>query len=76
MGPPVFYELFAGTHSLSKIAKARGWECVTVDMDAKFGATVTCNVMDLPLDFCKGATYVHASPPCTPGGRALPGDRP
>ena len=48
---PVMYELFAGTHSISRVAKARGWDCITVDIDPKFNPDVCANILDLPVDF-------------------------
>ena len=39
-------ELFKGTGSLTKYCEANGWECVSLDIEPKFGATHTCDILD------------------------------
>lgn len=60
-------ELFAGTHSVSKALGSRVTELVSVDLLPRFGATVTCDI--LQLDYTRWPPgyfdVVWASPPCT-----------
>ena len=70
---PRMLELFAGTHSVSKVFSAAGWECVSLDNCAKFQPTIVADVMQWDYKvFPPGHfDYVHASPPCTEFSRAL-----
>lgn len=59
-------ELFKGTGSLSKYCEANGWECISLDIDPKFNATHTCDILDFdytqyPVDYFD---IVWASPEC------------
>ena len=66
-------ELFCGTHSIGKILEARGWEVVSLDNDAKAGATICADVLMWDYTICKPRAfeYIHASPPCCEYSRAL-----
>jgi len=59
-------ELFSGTESFSKVARARGHECFTVDNDKQFNPDVSCNILNLKLtkEFNE-IDILWASPPCT-----------
>ena len=70
LGParmPVLLELFAGTHSVSRVATRLGWACVSLDIDDAHGTPDLH--MDI-LDFDETAwprdlvNFVWASPPC------------
>jgi hypothetical protein len=63
---PRLVELFSGTGSISKVFRAAGWDCVTVDVDPKANPDVCIDVLQLqpemidpPPDVC------WMSPPCT-----------
>ena len=63
---PRLVELFSGTQSVSKVFRAAGWECVTVDLNADSQPDLCMDVMamtpdmvDPPPDVC------WASPVCT-----------
>lgn len=60
-------ELFCGTKSFSKVAKARGHEVVTVDIEKKFNPTICCDILDFDPIMLNGfkPDVVWASPPCT-----------
>ncbi len=62
-------ELFSGTESFSKVARERGHECFTVDMDRSFKPDLCIDILDfdismLPRRF-KNPDVIWASPPCT-----------
>ena len=64
---PRLLELFAGTHSISKVFSEAGWECVSLDNDPDSGADIeedfmTWDYTTYPRDFFQ---CVWASPPCT-----------
>jgi hypothetical protein len=57
-------ELFSGTGSVGKVAKERGWEVVSLDLD---GADINCDILD--WDYKEAFPVGHfnaiwASPPC------------
>jgi hypothetical protein len=60
-------ELFSGTGSVGDVAKERGWEVVSLDMDAKSNADIKMNVLDWSYkDWLPGQfDFIWASPPCT-----------
>ena len=66
-------ELFSGSGSFSKVAKALGWETLSLDIEAKFKPDLLMSIADFdetqyPKDYF---TMVHASPPCTEYSRCL-----
>lgn len=63
-------ELFSGTHTLSDVFKAHGWETYTVDWDPSTDADLHADIGKLVADdvveLCGGAPdVVWASPDCT-----------
>ena len=59
-------ELFAGTESLAKVARANGHEVITLDISAKHNPTICINILEwdhtvFPQDHFD---YIHASVPC------------
>jgi site-specific DNA-cytosine methylase len=62
-------ELFSGTGSFSNVAKERGHEVFTVDIDGSFNPSLTIDIMDLTpqmiLDKFGKPDVIWASPPCT-----------
>ena len=59
-------ELFAGTESLAKVARAKGHEVITLDISAKHNPTICVNILEwnytvFPPDHFD---YIHASCPC------------
>ena len=61
-------ELFSGTESFSKVARARGHETFTIDLDEKFHPSLVADVGKLQVDDLPEAwrhpDIVWASPPC------------
>jgi|TARA_Y100000034_G_scaffold133735_1_gene200097 site-specific DNA-cytosine methylase len=59
-------ELFSGTGSFSKVAKARGHSIFRVEKDTHFEAEVHCDILNLSLtkEF-NDVDILWASPPCT-----------
>ena len=39
-------ELFSGTGSVGRVFRARGWEVVSLDLDARACADITTNILD------------------------------
>ena len=62
-------ELFSGTGSFSKVAKARGHEVFTVELDYRFSPDMIKDIMNLEakeiLDKFGKPDIIWASPPCT-----------
>ena len=62
-------ELFKGTGSFSKIAKKRGHQVFTVDIDKKFNPDLIKDIMELTvkdiLSLFGEPDIIWASPPCT-----------
>lgn len=62
-------ELFCGTKSFSKIAKERGHEVFTADIDAQFNPNICKDILELSsqeiLDKFGQPDFIWASPPCT-----------
>lgn len=59
-------ELFCGTKSVGKCCELIGWNVVSVDLETKFNATHTCDIMDFdykqyPQDYFQ---VCWGSPPC------------
>jgi len=58
-------ELFCGTKSFSKVAQKRGYDIFTVDLEKRFGATITADIRTLTKkDFPTQCDLLWASPPC------------
>jgi hypothetical protein len=58
-------ELFRGTGSVGKVARRRGWEVVSVDIDPQHNPTHAVDVRQLPYKDMPVPDLVWASPPCT-----------
>ena len=59
-------DLFSGTHSFSTVAKALGYECVTLDISAKHNPDIVCDILEFdykiwPIGYFD---FIWASPPC------------
>ena len=63
---PRLLELFSGTKSVSNVAKALGWETISLDIDPKFGPDWCMDIMDFDqTQFPKNHfDFVWASPDC------------
>ena len=46
-GMPRLLELCCGSKSVSKYFGAQGWECITLDIDAKLDPTIVADVRDI-----------------------------
>jgi len=62
-------ELFSGTESFSKVARARGHKVFTLDFDKQFNPNLLIDILDfdvsmLPKEF-RHPDIIWASPPCT-----------
>ncbi len=59
-------ELFSGTESFSKVARARGHECFTIDNNLEFKSDLCCDILNVKLtkEFFD-LDILWASPPCT-----------
>ena len=67
---PKLLELFAGTHTLSDVFKAHGWETYTVDWDEKCDVDLHADIGELSMtdikELCGGfPDVIWASPDCT-----------
>ena len=59
-------ELFSGTESFSKIARERGHEVFTIDMDRSFNPSLCKDILDVEIkDIPFKPDIIWASPPCT-----------
>ena len=59
-------ELFKGTGSFSKVAKARGHECFTIDIDKQFNPDLVADILTLGINEVPfEPDVIWASPPCT-----------
>ena len=62
---PRLLELFSGTQSMSKVFRAKGWEAVTLDMDARSCPDICKNILHvLPSDLPNHVAAAWASPMC------------
>ena len=65
---PHLLELFSGTGSVGRAFAAKGWRVTSVDLDAKAGATITSDILNLSVEEITQHGHVDliwASPPCT-----------
>lgn len=58
-------ELFCGTKSIGKAARARGHYVVSLDFDPQFQPTVTADILDVNVGIGREFHMIWASPPCT-----------
>ena len=59
-------ELFSGTESFSKVAKARGHKCFTIDNHKKFKPDLWMDILKLDISMIPfKPDIIWASPPCT-----------
>jgi len=62
-------ELFSGTESFSKVARARGHQVFTIDIDKKFNPDLVKDILDLTIKeitcLFGEPDVIWASPPCT-----------
>ena len=59
-------ELFSGTESFSKVARERGHEAFTIDMDLSFNPNLCKDILEVtPDDIPFQPDIIWASPPCT-----------
>lgn len=59
-------ELFSGTESFSKVARERGHEVFTIDVDRSFNPSLCKDILDVEVkDIPFKPDIIWASPPCT-----------
>ena len=63
---PRLLECFAGTQSVSRVARRQGWQCVSLDICPRHGPDICMSILDFdetawPRD---AFDFVWASPPC------------
>ena len=60
-------ELFSGTGSVGRVFRACAWEVVSLDLDARFGADITTNILDGDFTQFPDDHFhcIWSSPPCT-----------
>ncbi len=59
-------ELFSGTESFSKVARERGHEVFTIDMDQSFNPSLCKDILNVEVkDIPFKPDVIWASPPCT-----------
>lgn len=59
-------DLFAGVGGERRRAaiEARGHELITLDLEPKFGNTITADILEMTADKLGGFDFIWASPPC------------
>ena len=64
---PRALDLFAGTHSFTKVAQDLGYEVISLDCDPKSGATITADILEFDYKIWPPGhfDFIWASPPCT-----------
>jgi hypothetical protein len=68
---PKLVELFSGIASVSKVFRAAGWECVTVDVDPAAEPDICIDVLQMTPEMVDhGPDVCWMSPPCTMYSRA------
>ena len=52
---------------MGRAFERKGWEIISVDLDAKSEPTICCNILNIELDRWPAHHFdvIHASPPCT-----------
>ena len=60
-------DLFAGTHSFTKVAQELGYEVMSLDIDPKSGATITADILEFDYKIWPPGhfSFIWASPDCT-----------
>ena len=66
-------ELCAGSGSLSRVARARGWETLTVDIDPRTRPDLVQDIREFDVSAHGDWDWVHASPPCNEYSIAMTG---
>ena len=62
---PRLLELFAGTGSIGKVFRARGWEVISIDIDPKTSPTIVADILNFDYRILGGRyDALWASPPC------------
>ena len=63
---PRALDLFAGTHSFTRVAQQLGWECLSLDISDKHSPTICCDVLEWDYkQFPRGHfDFIWCSPPC------------
>lgn len=63
---PIFVELFSGSGTVSKVARACGFETVTVDIEPRYKPDICIDILNLRRSqLPRSVAIVWASPPCT-----------
>jgi len=64
---PRALDLFAGTHSFTKVAQELGWEVISLDIDPKSGATIRADILEFDYKIWPPGhfDFIWASPDCT-----------
>ena len=61
---PRLLELCSGSGSLSRVARARGWEALTLDIDPRTRPDLVQDIREFDPTAHGEFDWVHASPPC------------
>ena len=63
---PRLLEVFSGTSSIGKVFRAKGWEVVSIDCDAKMQPTIVADIGTFDYTMLGGYfECIWCSPPCT-----------